>query len=307
MKVHHSTLAFSSNTPTVVTIGTYDGVHLGHKSILKKVTEIARNSNLESVLLTFFPHPRMVLQKDNQLQLLNTLEEKQILLEQTGLNHLVIHPFTRDFSRLTAVEYVRDILVNQLHAKKIVIGYDHRFGRNRNANIEQLREFAPTYEFTVEEISVKELDEVAISSTKIRNALLEGDIITANSFLGYPYFAKGVITKGKGIGKSLGYPTANLKIDNSHKLIPKNGVYITKAVIENNTFFGMTNIGNNPTVGGKETTIETFFLDYTGNLYNKTIVLSFIEKIRDQHHFEGVEQLKEAIKKDEIFTRNFLK
>ncbi|MCH9659587.1 MAG: riboflavin biosynthesis protein RibF, partial [Bacteroidetes bacterium] len=213
MKEHASVSGYKNNNGAVVTIGTFDGVHIGHKAIVKRLVDTAQKEALDSVLLTFFPHPRMVLQKDSDLKMLNTLSEKKDLLAEIGLDHLVIEPFTKAFSRLTALEYVRDILVNQLNAKKIIIGYDHRFGRNRTANIENLKEFGETYNFTVEEISAQELDDVAVSSTKIRTALLEGDITTANNYLGYLYSIEGTVIKGKKIGRTLNFPTANLQLN----------------------------------------------------------------------------------------------
>lgn len=307
MKEHSPSSAFKSEKGTVVTIGTFDGVHIGHQTIIIRVVEAAQKNDLESVLLTFFPHPRMVLQKEIDIKLLNTLSEKKERLEKLGLDHLVIHPFTQEFSRLTAVEYVRDILVNQLKVKKVIIGYDHRFGRNRTATIEDLREFGKTYSFAVEEISAQELDEVAISSTKIRKALEAGDIETANSFLGYRYTLKGNVESGKQIGKTMGYPTANLNVEESYKLIPKNGVYVTQCTIDGKTYFGLTSIGTNPTVGGKNTTIETFFLDFDEDLYGSHLTLEFITHIRDEETFESLNELKQAIQKDETFARNFLK
>lgn len=307
MKEHQKASSFKSEKGTVVTIGTFDGVHIGHKAIIKRVIDKATNDNLESVLLTFFPHPRMVLQKEVDIKLLNTLSEKKEHLKSLGLDHLVIHPFTQEFSRLTAVEYVRDILVNQLHAKKIVIGYDHRFGRNRTATIEDLREFGKTYSFTVEEISAQELNEVAISSTKIRRALMDGDIATANDFLGYRYSLKGQVVKGKQIGKEIGYPTANIYVEESYKLIPKNGVYIVALEIENQRYFGLTSIGTNPTVGGKNTSIETYILDFDGDLYDSLLKINFIHQIREEKTFDSLEELKLAIQNDESFARNYLK
>lgn len=306
MKEYNDISKFKSEKGTVVTIGTFDGVHLGHKAILKRVVEAAHNNNLESVLLTFFPHPRMVLQKDDSLKLLNTLEEKKQLLEAIGIDYLVIHPFTKEFSRLTAVEYVRDILVNQLHAKKIVIGYDHRFGRNRTADIHDLREYGDTYHFEVEEISAKELDDVTISSTKIRNALWEGDIATANSYLGYHYMLSGTIVPGKGLGKKLGYPTANLQVDQFYKLIPKHGVYITQAKIDNKMYHGLTSIGTNPTVGGAQTTIETYFMDLDEDLYERPISLEFLSWIREEKTFNSVADLQQAIAEDEKIAKQYL-
>lgn len=291
----------------MVTIGTFDGVHIGHKAILKRLVETAKKENLDSVVLTFFPHPRMVLQQNVDIKLINTIEERTELLENTGLDHLVIHPFTHAFSRLTALEYVRDILVNSLKAKKIIIGYDHRFGRNRNADIEDLKEFGKTYNFEVEEISAKEIDDVAISSTKIRKALNEGDIETANSYLGYNFMISGEVVKGKAIGRTINYPTANLKLKENYKLVPKNGVYIVQSTIEGEKIFGITSIGTNPTVGGTEKTIETHFLNFNKDLYGKEITIAFLKYIRDEETFDSVEILKQEIEKDETFAKQFLK
>ena len=307
MKEYKSATAYKNAQGSVVTIGTFDGVHLGHKALLQRLIHTAKKDDLDSVLLTFFPHPRMVLQKDTDLKLLNTLSEKKQLLEQLGLDHLVVQPFTKEFSRLTAVEYVRDILVHQLNAKKIIIGYDHRFGRNRTADIENLREYGLTYNFEVEEISAQELDEVAVSSTKIRNALNVGDITTANKYLGYPYMLNGVVVKGKGIGRTLNYPTANLKIDQPHKLIPKKGVYLVQSMINEKREYGLTSIGTNPTVGGTKTTIESYFLDLEMDLYDEELRLEFITHIRDEEVFSSVDALIQAIRSDETFARDFLK
>ncbi len=307
MNEYTSAASYENSRSCVVTIGTFDGVHIGHKAILKRLVDAAEKEGLDSVLLTFFPHPRMVLQKNSNIKLINTILEKKELLEEIGLNHLIIHPFTHAFSRLTAVEYVRDILVNRLKAKKIIIGYDHRFGRNRTATIEDLREFGKTYHFEVEEISAQELDEVAISSTKIRKALQAGDITTANNYLGYPFMLSGKVVKGKGIGRTLEYPTANLQVDEPYKLIPKNGVYVVEAEINGHKTYGITSIGTNPTVGGKHKTIETYFLDTSEDLYEKPLRISFLTHIRDEETFKDINDLKEAIKKDENFAREFLK
>lgn len=306
MKEHNPASEYKNTRGSVVTIGTFDGVHLGHRSILTRLVETAKNDDLDSVLLTFFPHPRMVLQKDSGLKLINSISEKKKLLETIGIDHFVVQPFTKEFSRLTALEYVRDLLVNQLNAKKIIIGYDHRFGRNRTANIENLREYGITYGFEVEEIDARELDEVAISSTKIRKSLEAGDITTANKYLGYSFMLNGTVERGKGIGKTLEYPTANLKIDEPYKLIPKKGVYLVKAVINGNVIYGLTSIGTNPTVGGTEKTIETYFLDFSEDLYTQQLCLKFITRIRDEESFESVAELKEAIRGDEAFARDFL-
>jgi len=307
LKKYSSASEYKNERQSVVTIGTFDGMHLGHKAILKRLTETAKNEDLDSVAFTFFPHPRMVLQQNSDIKLLNTIEERTQLLEKTGLDHLVIHPFTHAFSRLTALEYVRDILVNSLKAKKIIIGYDHRFGRNRNADIEDLKEFGKTYNFEVEEISVKEIDDVAISSTKIRKALDAGDIETANSYLGYNFMISGEVVKGKAIGRTINYPTANLKLKENYKLIPKNGVYVVQSQIDSEKIFGITSIGTNPTVGGTEKTIETHFLDFKNDLYGKEITIEFLKHIRDEATFESIEILRQEIIKDENFAKQFLR
>lgn len=283
---------------TAITIGTFDGVHLGHHKILQRLINNAKNAGLKSTVLTFFPHPRMVLQKDTDIKLLNTLEEKIQILDSLGLNYLIVHPFTKDFSRLSATEFVRDILVNSLRTKKIIIGYDHRFGRNRNANIQDLIAFGNTLDFEVEEIPAQEVDEVSVSSTKIRNALLDGDITTANTYLNYSYMLTGTIKKGKGLGKQFGFPTANLHIAEEYKLIPKNGVYVVKSVIDNKDYYGMMNIGFNPTVSGTEKSIEVNFFEFEGNLYDKKVQIDILHRIRDEHKFDSVQELKEQLKKD---------
>lgn len=306
MEKYSSASTYKNNRQSIVTIGTFDGVHIGHKAILKRLVETAKKDNLDSVVLTFFPHPRMVLQQNSDIKLINTINERTQLLENTGLDHLVIHPFTHAFSRLTALEYVRDILVNSLKAKKIIIGYDHRFGRNRNAAIDDLKEFGRTYNFEVEEISAREIDDVAISSTKIRKALNEGDIETANSFLGYNFMISGEVVEGRAIGRTIQYPTANLKLKESYKLVPKNGVYVVQSIIEGKRIFGITSIGTNPTVGGKEKTIETYFLDFNEDLYGKKITIEFLKFIRNEETFDSVESLRQEIIKDEKFAKQYL-
>jgi len=306
LKEYKSSSAYKNTRGSVVTIGTFDGVHLGHKALLKRLVDTAQKEDLDTVLLTFFPHPRMVLQKDSDLKLINTLSEKKQLLKNIGLDHLVVQPFTKEFSRLTALEYVRDILVNQLNAKKIIIGYDHRFGRNRTADIENLREYGLTYGFEVEEIGAQELNEVAVSSTKIRKALEAGDITTANNYLGYPFMLNGIVVEGKGIGRTLNFPTANIKVDTPHKLIPKKGVYLVQSKINAVSVYGLTSIGTNPTVGGTKTTIETYFMDVEANLYEQHLQLEFITHIRDEEAFQSMEELTKAIRDDEIFARDFL-
>src|SRR5690554_2948099 len=306
MKVYKNASEYDKK-PSVVTIGTFDGVHIGHKAILKRVTDAAEANRLESVLLTFFPHPRQVVQSVSNLRLINTIEEKKKLLEKEGLGSLVIHPFTKEFSRLTAEEYVRDVLVKELAAKKIIIGYDHRFGRNRTADISDLKEYGKIYGFEVVEISAQELDEVAVSSTKIRRALENGDIATANNYLGYDYFLTGTVVKGRKIGRTIDFPTANIHIDETYKLIPKIGVYVTRTSIDGKTYYGITSIGTNPTVNGATKTIETHLLDFQGDLYGKKLEIAFLKYIREEEKFDSVQELQNAIKEDEVFARSYLK
>ncbi len=303
MEQHTNANTFSGSKNTVVTIGTFDGVHIGHQKI---VNRLVNHAELDSVILTFFPHPRMVLQQDNTIKLLHTIEEKTSVLKQLGLDHLVIHPFTKEFSRLTAQQFVEDILVNQLKAKKIIIGYDHRFGRNRTADISTLKDFGEQYGFVVEEITKQDVDDVAVSSTKIRTALQKGQIEKANAFLGQPYMLTGTIVKGKGIGKTLGYPTANIQIEETYKLIPKNGVYIVKTNFKGITYFGMMNIGTNPTVGGKSQTIETYFFNMDTDLYGSKMTIQMLKRIRDEKKFASVDQLIEAMQNDEKISINYI-
>jgi len=301
-----TTAEFKGNTQSVITIGTFDGVHVGHRAIMQRLVAAAKEQGLVSAVLTFFPHPRMVLQKNSDIKLINTLSEKKQLLEDIGLDYFVVEPFTYEFSRLSALEYVRDILVTQLKAKKIIIGYDHRFGRNRNADIQDLKKYGEQFGFEVEEISAQQLDEVSVSSTKIRKALAQGDIHTANTYLGYAFTIQGVVTKGKALGRTIGYPTANLHVPQTYKLIPKNGVYVVKALVNNILTYGITSIGTNPTVGGTAKSIETFFLDTNTDLYGKELQLQFLQHIREEATFKDLESLKQAIQKDEAFARDYI-
>lgn len=306
MKEHENACTFSNSVRSAITIGTFDGVHIGHKKIIDQLTKTAKANNLDSVILTFFPHPRMVLQKDADIKLINTMEERSQILRKTGLNHLVVHPFSKDFSQLSAEDYVKNLLVKYLKAKKVIIGYDHRFGQGRTAGIESLVKYGNELGFDVEEIDKQEIDDVAVSSTKIRRALAAGEIEKANSYLGYNFMLTGRVEKGKQLGRTLGYPTANLNIVEKYKLVPKPGVYVVKSVIDGITYFGMMNIGTNPTVGGGKQTIETYFFDTEFNLYDKKIQIELLKRIRDEKKFDSMERLKEAMSDDEDFAREYI-
>ncbi|NQY31303.1 MAG: bifunctional riboflavin kinase/FAD synthetase [Flavobacteriaceae bacterium] len=305
MKTFHSIESFTPKNPTVLTIGTFDGIHIGHKKILDRLIHTAKNQQLESLVLTFFPHPRMVLQKDSNIKLIHTIDERADILNNLGLDNLIIQPFSKEFSRLSATEFVRDILVHQLNVKHIIVGYDHRFGRNRTANIDNLKEFGEIYGFTVEEISAQDINTVSVSSTKIRKALKEGNLQTANSYLGTEFQLRGTVTRGKGIGKTIHFPTANISIAEEYKMIPKNGVYIAKATVENSTYLGMMNIGNNPTVNGTAQSIEIHLFNFNKDIYHKEISISILKRIRDEQKFDSIEVLQSQLKKDKEEALNY--
>jgi len=307
VKIYHSISTFNSTEKTsIVTIGTFDGVHIGHQEIIKNLVKSASDTNNKSVILTFFPHPRMVLQKGTNLKLLTTLQEKIVLLEKTGLDFLIIEPFTKDFSRYTALDFVRDILVQQLKLKKLVIGYDHHFGRNREGNFEQLKEYGIVYGFDVEEIPAQDIQNIAVSSTKIRKALEEGNIEKANSYLGYEFMLTGTIIHGRGLGQKWNYPTVNIHIEETYKLIPKSGVYIIKTSINNNHIFGIMNIGYRPTIDGKHQTIEVHLLDFNADLYGENIQVQLVYRLRDEQKFVSVDELFAQIKRDESNARKLI-
>jgi riboflavin kinase/FMN adenylyltransferase len=297
---------FSTSEKTYVTIGTFDGVHFGHQKIIEKLVLEAKKANKKSVLLTFFPHPRMVLQKDNSLELINTIEERANLLEITGLDYLIIHPFSIAFSRLSALAFVRDILVNQLHISKLIIGYDHHFGKNREGNIIQLTEYSHLYDFKVEEIPAQDIDAVSVSSTKIRHALAKGSLKTANNYLGYNFMLSGTVVNGKQLGGKIGYPTANINVKETYKLIPKTGVYVVFSKIEERNVYGMMNIGNRPTINGNHQTIEVHYFDFNADLYGQNLQIELLYFLRDEEKFDTIESLIIQLKKDEQTARAFV-
>ena len=294
---------FTTQQPTVLTIGTFDGVHLGHQKIIERVVATARQEGLLATIFTFFPHPRMVVQHDKDLKLIHTLEEKKQLLQRLGVDLLVVQPFNEAFAQLTADEFVSTILVQHLNVKKVIIGYDHRFGRNRTANINDMRLFGEKYGFAVEEISVQEVDEVSVSSTKIREALNKGDVTTAEHYLGTPYSLTGTVVHGLKLGRTLGYPTANIQVTEDYKLIPKDGVYVVYSYIGGQKVYGMMSIGKNPTIEGKGASIEVYFFDFNGDLYDRELTIYFLKYLREERKFSSVALLKKQLQDDETTAR----
>lgn len=306
MQTHQGIQHLPNFNNTVLTIGTYDGVHFGHQQIIKRLNDIAKDINGESVLLTFDPHPRLILHPDDEtLKLISTIDEKEELLASFGLNHMVIAEFSKDFASIDAEEYVEKILINNFHPKKIVIGYDHRFGKDRKGDINLLRKLTDKYNYEVEEISAQTLDELKVSSTKVRNYLLEGKIKDANLLLAHPFTIKGKVVHGDKIGRILGFPTANIDISNQHKLIPASGVYAVYIKIDNELYKGALSIGYRETVfDNSKLTIEVFILDFDGNLYNKNLDIIFVDYLRPQIKYDNWDLLKVQIEKDVEAVRN---
>ena len=304
VKIYHSIEEFQKIKNAVVTTGTFDGVHIGHLKIINRLKEIAEDIKGETVLLTFFPHPRIVLFSDNDLKLISTKNEKIALLEKAGIDHLIIHPFSREFSRLSSVEFVRDILVNKIGTSRLVIGYNHHFGRNREGSFEHLKEYGPMYGFQVEEICAQDIDEVSVSSTKIRRALDEGEIMTAREYLTHDFSLTGIVVKGDHLGHQIGFPTANMKVIDAHKLVPSNGVYAVRVLIHDKEYKGMLNIGVRPTVDGTEKTIEVHIIGFDEDIYGEELTVLFDDWIRDEQKFDGLDALKAQLEKDKVAVLN---
>jgi riboflavin kinase/FMN adenylyltransferase len=302
LKIYQSLNEFTPSKKTIVTLGTFDGVHIGHNAILDTICNIAKQEKLESVLLTFFPHPRLIVSNDSEIKMLNTMPEKAILLEQKGVQNFIIHPFDKLFSELSPREFVEQILIKQLNIQKIIIGYDHKFGKNRAAGIKDLIAFGKEFDFEVEEIPAKQVEEVSVSSTKIRNSLLEGKISLANEYLGYAYMLSGKVVKGNQLGRTIGFPTANIQISENYKLIPKNGVYIVSAIMKNQTVFGMMNIGIKPTLSDNIPTIEVHLFDFSEDIYGQKVQVNVIERLREEQKFESLEALKSQLEIDKKNT-----
>lgn len=302
LRIFNSINDFSSPKKTIVTLGTFDGVHIGHHAILKKICNTAKKENLESVILTFFPHPRKIVSDNFDIKLLNTISEKSELLEALGVQNFIIHPFDKTFSELSPREFVSQVLVEKLNVQKIIIGHDHKFGKNRAADFNDLILFGKEFGFEVEEISAQQINEVSVSSTKIRNALLDGAISLANEYLGYPYVLTGKVVKGNQLGRTIGFPTANVQISEDYKLIPKNGVYVVTANVNTFTHVGMMNIGVKPTLGENKLSIEVHLLDFDEDIYHQNIQIHILERLRDEKKFESFEALQTQLKLDKEQT-----
>tara|TARA_A100000164_G_scaffold381520_1_gene433564 strand:+ start:681 stop:1607 length:927 start_codon:yes stop_codon:yes gene_type:complete len=301
MKIYRNIDDYDQEKGAVVTIGTFDGLHHGHQEILKKVVNSSIEKKLSSVVLTFFPHPRTILNKYNNIRMIDTLDEKINQLDKIGIDSLIIQPFDKSFSLLTADHYIKDFLVEKLKLKHIIIGYDHRFGKGREASVVDLKSYSKEYNFTVEEIEAKEIETIKISSSKIRNSINEGDLETTKKYLGRNFKLTGKIIKGDGLGKKINYPTANIFVKEKYKIIPKDGVYFIRTLIKNKSYNGMMNIGHRPTIGSNDKSIEVHLFNFNQDIYNKEISIDIILKIRDEKKFSSIEALKQQLKKDENY------
>jgi riboflavin kinase/FMN adenylyltransferase len=304
--IYNNISELSNLTNSIVTIGTFDGVHLGHQKIIKRLVELKEKQGGNVVLFTFDPHPRKILFPEQlDLKLITTTPEKCELFQKFGVDYVLVFPFTREFSQMNASDYVSDIIVKGLKTKKLVIGYDHRFGSNREGNIATLKHLSEVYNFIIEEIPAQEINQLNVSSTRIRKAINEGDIQTANAFLGYPFFISGAVIKGKQLGRTIGYPTANIFIEDADKLLPKMGVYAVKVFIGANSFKGMLNIGLNPTIDfDTNVKVEVNIFDFDEDIYGEILKVEFIKRIRDEQKFTNLDELKMALANDKLACEN---
>ena len=306
MKIYNHFSEFKKLENAVVTIGTFDGVHYGHQKIIKRLCELAKSTGGESVILTFFPHPRLIIDPENQhLKMINTIDEKAKILASLGVDHLIITPFTRDFSNLSSSEYIKQILLDTIGVKNIIVGYDHRFGKDRQGGMTDLQEFAGLYGFEIEEIAEQDINDVAVSSTKIRTALLEGDVALAASYLGYNFSIHGRVIKGDKIGRTIGYPTANIFVEETYKLIPSDGIYAVTVELNGDTYRGMAYIGQRPTINGMTRNIEVNIFDFNQEIYGQVITMNFLKFLRHDVKFTGLEALKLQLHEDKLATLRF--
>jgi len=308
LKIYRNITDFNPTKKVFLTVGTFDGIHFGHQKLIESLNKKAHAAGGESVMLTFAPHPRLVLfPENNSLKLINTLEEKIERLEKSGIDHLIIYPFTKEFSRISAIEYVRDFLVKELKVSTLIIGYDHQFGRNREGNFNYLKELSDLYQFEVEEISAQDINEINVSSTKIRNAILIGNIYLANEYLGYSFSLTGEVIEGKRIGHTIGFPTANLYIEDAQKIIPMNGAYAAWAKVGESWYKAMLNIGTNPTVNSMDNvSVEVHLLNFSEDIYGREITLKFVKRLRSEVKFEGLDQLKNQLRLDKSQAEKIL-
>lgn len=306
MKIYNHLSEFKRLNNAVATIGTFDGVHFGHQKIINRLCELARSTGGESVILTFFPHPRMIIDPENQdLKMINTIEEKAEILAALGVDHLIITPFTRDFSNLSPSEYIQNILVDTIGIKQIIVGYDHRFGKDRSGGMKDLIAFSAPYGYEVEEIGEQDINDVAVSSTKIRESLLSGEVGLAAEYLGYPFPLYGPVIKGDKIGRTIGYPTANIFIEQPYKLIPSDGIYAVTVETDNTTYQAMAYIGQRPTINGMTRNIEVNIFDFDREIYGQYIKMNFHEFLRHDVKFTGLEALKVQLAQDKQDTLNY--
>lgn len=305
LNIFYSINEFQSQSSTFITIGTFDGVHIGHQKILLELVRQSLDLGLEPTVLTFFPHPRKVVNINDDVKFLTTSDEKIEILKELGIKNLIIHPFDADFANLNAENFVSDLLVGQLKMKKIIIGYDHRFGKGRSADVNDLINFGKLFDFEVIQISKQTINDFAVSSTKIRNALINGDIVLANQLLGYNFKISGVVEKGQQLGRTIGFPTANVFVKEEYKLIPALGVYVVEINVGNMQFEGVLNIGKRPTVNGSNITIEVHIFDFNQDIYDKTIQLELLEKIRDEKKFDSLDSLKNQIAEDALIAKKY--
>ena len=303
MKIYNHLSEFKRLDNAVATIGTFDGVHFGHQKIINRLCELAKSTGGESVILTFFPHPRMIIDPENHdLKMINTIEEKAEILASLGVDHLIITPFTRDFSNLSPADYIQNILVQTIGIKQLIVGYDHRFGKDRAGSTTDLLAYSRNYGYEIEEIGEQDINDVAVSSTKIRESLLNGNVALAAKYLGYNFALYGPVIKGDKIGRTIGYPTANIFIEQPYKLIPSDGIYVVTVEMENQVFKGMAYIGQRPTINGMTRNIEVNIFDFDKEIYGQYVKMNFLEFLRSDVKFTGLEALKEQLKKDKEAT-----
>lgn len=307
MKIINSVFDFYSEKPTIVTIGTFDGVHIGHQQIIKELVVQAEENNFIPCVFTFFPFPKMILTPLNYPKQIQTLEEKLNTLKQFGIRLIVVQPFNKKFADLEAEEFACEILHKRLHCKKIIVGYDHRFGKGRSATIDDLKIFGKKFSFEVQEISPQQINEISVSSTKVRKALLNGDLQKVKNYLGRYFSFTSKVIHGAKLGRKIGFPTANLELSPEYKILPKQGAYVVKSKIDEKEYFGILNIGQKPTLNGENTTIEVHFFDFERNLYSKEISVDFLHFIREEKKFNNIEELKNQLKKDENFAKEIIK